>query len=251
MDLDDPRTREVFFAIHSMLPREGPGNRASTARALSLAGPLPARPRVLDIACGPGAQTMDIAGLLPDARIVALDLHCPFLGELRRRAAAGAVADRVAAVRGDMAALPFAAASFDLLWCEGAAYIMGAEAALRSWRPLLALGGRLALSEAVWLAADPPEKVRRCWDEYPAMRDAEGCRALVRGCGWRLLGDFVLPAEAWWEYYAPLEPRLDRLERKYAGDALAEAVLREQREEIALYRDHGDCYGYMFLVMAA
>ena len=50
--------RAIFFDLHSDLPHEGPDNRASAARALAMAGPLPANPRALDIDCGPGMQTM-------------------------------------------------------------------------------------------------------------------------------------------------------------------------------------------------
>jgi hypothetical protein len=58
-------------------------------------------------------------------------------------------------------------------------------------------GGRLALSELVWLRSDPPEEVRRFWSEgYPDMRDVQVCRDLVRDCGYQLLGDFVLPEAA-------------------------------------------------------
>lgn len=252
MDLGDPRVRHVFFDVHRDLPREGPGDRDCTARALALAYPLPAQARVLDIACGPGMQTLDLAALLPDARIVALDNHAPFLAEVRRRAVAGGAADRIAAVLGDMAALPFPAESFDLLWCEGAAYMLGLAQALRAWRPLLRPGGRLALTEAVWLRPDAPEAVRRCWaTDYPAMGDLESCRRITRECGYALLGDFVLPERAWWEYYRPMEARLARLTPRYAGDAVAAAVLRECREEIEVYRAFADYYGYAFLVMAA
>src|SRR4029453_8920749 len=124
----------------------GPGDHDCTARALALARPLPAQASVLDIACGPGMQTLDLATLLPDARIVALDNHAPFLAEAQRRAVAGGAADRIATVLGDIAALPVAAGSFDLQWCEGAAYILGLARALRAWRPLLRPGGRLALT---------------------------------------------------------------------------------------------------------
>jgi len=54
MDFADPQVRRVFFDVHHGLPREGPGNRACTARALALAGALPERAIVLDVACGPG-----------------------------------------------------------------------------------------------------------------------------------------------------------------------------------------------------
>jgi SAM-dependent methyltransferase len=252
MDFSDPQVRRAFFDVHSGLPREGPGSRDCTARALALAGPLPAHARLLDIACGPGMQTMDLAALLPEARIVAVDNHPPFLAELQQRAAAGGAAARVSAVLGDMAALPFPADSFDLLWCEGAAYIMGVAAALRAWRPLLGQGGRLALTEAVWLRPGAPSAVRRCWAEYPGMGDVESCRRLVQESGYELLGDFVLPESAWWDhYYAPMQKRLAALAPRYAGDAVAEEVLESCREEIRCYREYASYYGYVFLVMAS
>ncbi|MFM9843412.1 MAG: class I SAM-dependent methyltransferase [Dongiaceae bacterium] len=251
MDFSDPHQRAIFFELHSGLPREGPGNRESTARALALAGVLPAAPRILDIACGPGMQTMDLASLLPAARITAVDMHEPFLEELRRRAKAAGVADRIEILRGDMAALPFPPASFDLIWCEGAAYIMGVGNALRVWRPLLRAGGKLALTDAVWLKPDPPEPVKRCWAEYPAMADIETNRKLVRDCGYELLGDFVLPDAAWWDdYYGPMENRLLELAPKYASDPVANAILLESSGEIELFRLHSAYFGYVFLVTA-
>lgn len=250
MDFADPHQRRIFFELHSGLPREGPGSRDCTARALAMAGALPPRPQILDIACGPGMQTMDLAALLPEARIVAVDMHEPFLEELRRRAAAAGAAHRIETLRADMAALPFAPGSFDLIWCEGAAYIMGVGNALKAWRPLLRPGAKLALTEAVWLKPDAPEPVRRCWAEYPAMKDIAFNRKLVRDCGYELLGDFVLPANAWWDdYYRPMEARLAELAEKYEADPVATSVLAENREEIEIYRQFSDYYSYVFLVL--
>ena len=252
MALSDPKLRAVFWDVHSRLPREGPGNRESTERALALAAPIPPFAQVLDLACGPGAQTIDLATLLPQATICAVDAHQPFVDETNRRAAALGLNDRVRALCGDMRSLPLLPSSFDLIWCEGAAYIIGVERALRSWRPLLRPGGRLALTEAIWLQPEAPEDIRRWWsDGYPGMGDASRCRDLVRDCGYRLLGDFVLPDAAWWEYYAPLEARLRLLASKYAGDLAAESLLRESANEIASYRKNGTYYGYLFMVMVA
>jgi len=238
--------------VHSGLPREGPGSAACTGRALDMAGRLPATPRVLDIACGPGMQTMDLARLLPGSRIVALDNHMPFLEEVGRRAEARGVAERIEIVLGDMRSLSFPPASFDLLWCEGAAYMMGLAQALRAWRPMLAPAGRLALSEAVWLRPDAPEAVRRCWsDDYPAMGDIASRRAIVAECGYRLLGDFVLPPQAWWDdYYTPMQARLRQLAPRYAENAAPTAVLRACQEEIDAHARFSDWYGYVFLVMS-
>lgn len=253
MDYDDPEVWRLFFALHDGLPREGPGSRACTARALAMAGALPPAPRVLDIASGPGMQTMDLAALLPDAGIVALDNHDPFLAEVGRRAVEHGVDGRVTAVRADMAAIPFPDSSFDLIWCEGAAYILGLERALQTWRPLLKPGGWLALSEAVWLRPDAPDSLRRWWlDGYPGMGDVESCRKLVGDCGYTLLGDFVLPESAWWDdYYEPLRKRLTQLSPTYAGHPLWDAILQDHQVEIDMYRRYASYYGYVFLVMQA
>ena len=248
----DAKARAVFWDVHSGLPREGPGNRESTARALGLAAPIPQHAQVLDIACGPGMQTLDLAELLPDATICAVDNHEPFVEETNRRAASRGATHRVRAIRADMRSLEFPPASFDLIWCEGAAYIMGVAKALRSWRSLLKPGGKLALSEAVWLRSDPPAEVRRIWCvAYPAMGTVAACRALVRDCGFRLIGDFVLPEAAWWEYFAPKQRRLELLAAKYADDTAAELILRECAAEIANYRRYAQYCGYVFLVMVA
>jgi hypothetical protein len=128
---------------------------------------------------------------------------------------------------------------------------MGLAPALRAWRPLLSPGGRLALTEAVWLQPDAPGAVRRCWSaDYPGMGDIEACRRIVGEAGYALLGDFVLPERAWWEdYYGPMRERLAALAPRYAGDRAAQTVLRACREEIETYREFAAYYGYVFVVM--
>ncbi|HEX8217322.1 MAG TPA: class I SAM-dependent methyltransferase [Allosphingosinicella sp.] len=252
MDFGDPGQRAAFFTLHSGLPREGPGNRASTERALGLVASLPAAADLLDIGCGPGAQTIDLAEALPEARIVALDAHEPFLRELEQRAAGRGVAGRIRTVHGDMARLPFGPASFDLIWCEGAAYILGVETALSTWKGLLRDRAALALTEPVWLTDDPPDRARAFWSAYPAMRDRESLLAAALAAGYRIAGDFVLPEEAWRDdYYRPMEARIAEIERSIADDPAAAIVLAEAREEMECFRAHSDSYSYLFLVLEA
>lgn len=250
MDFSDPAQRAVFFDVHKGLPREGPGDRASMARALALVGALPPAPNILDIACGPGGQTLDLAELIPDGQITAVDAYPPFLRDLENAAANRSLAHRIRTLRGDMTNLPFEPASFDLIWCEGAAYIMGFSAALAAWKPLLKPGARLALSEPVWLKAERPARVNAFWEAYPAMLDVAGVRSRAQNEGYMVVGDFVLPEEAWWtHYYGPLEQRLGEVERRLVGDAVAQTVLDGIRLEIDLHRHHSDTYGYLFLVL--
>jgi SAM-dependent methyltransferase len=87
----------AFIALHQGLPRQGPGSDATTRRLLGLAGPLPPRPRVLDIGCGPGRASLLLAQEA-GAEVTALDLHQPFLDELTRAAAARAAGYDVVAL---------------------------------------------------------------------------------------------------------------------------------------------------------
>jgi trans-aconitate methyltransferase len=84
---------DLFFELHNELPREGPGDAASTRRAFALMSALPAQPRLLDIGCGPGQQTLELARI-STATILALDTHQPFLDILARQASRAGLAER-------------------------------------------------------------------------------------------------------------------------------------------------------------
>lgn len=238
----------LFFEVHRGLPREGPGSTASTLRALELARPhLPPLPRVVDLGCGPGAQTRVLADALPDALVVAVDLHPPFLVQLAE--ALGTDCARVELAVGDMATWA-PQEPVDLVWCEGAAYVMGVPAFLERWRAQLRPGGCVALTEAVWLTDAPsPASLAHWASEYPQMTDVAGLLEQVRAAGLELLGHFVLPRSDWLEeYYAPMQARLDALVTEHAGDPQALTELAVHQREIDVYREHGDELGYAFAV---
>ena len=240
----------TFWEVHSGLEREGPGDEASLRRALDLLPALPAAPQILDVGCGPGAQTL---GLLRHTAgtVTAVDTHQPFLNDLKRRAEAAGVAERVTTVNVSMAALPFEDAAFDLIWSEGAIYFIGLEAGLSAWRRLLRPGGCIAVTEPCWLKppAELPQGARDNWAEYPAMRSVEDLPKVPARAGYRLLGHFVLPPEAWWAYYEPMQARVDQLLPRHAGDAVALAELARHQAEIDAYGAFGDSFSYLFLVM--
>lgn len=235
---------EVFWALHAGFDREGPGDVADTRRALELTG-LSGAIDVVDMGSGPGASALTLLSDLPEARVTALDAHGSFLEDARGRAEAAGVEDRLSTVEADMAKPPFPPASFDLIWSEGAAYIVGVSTALAAWKPLLRPGGRIAFSDAIWLTDPPHPRSKAMWEEYPAMTNAAGVREWIAAAGYECLGDFVVSDQAWENYYAPHGLRLDALEAEHGID---HPTLREAREEIAVRRDHGNDYGYGFFV---
>lgn len=246
---DDPRLFEVFLDVQRGLPRQGPGLDEITLKVLALCRGLPERPAVLDIGCGPGMQTMALARAV-DGPITAIDVHEEYLDILEARAAEAGVAGRMNVRMADMSSLPFRPESFDLVWSEGAAYIMGFAAALTDWKVLLRPGGFIAVSELVWLRPDPPAEMAAFFAaEYPAMTDIETNLSTVEDCGYEPFGHIILSDDGWWRhYYSPLEAKLPEMRETYAGDEEALGVIDMTAREIDMRRRFGDWYGYAFFV---
>jgi len=242
----DSLAHDAFFRLHAGLPQQGPGSDASTREALRRLEPFHPAPRILDLGCGPGRQTLALARET-GGFVTAVDTHGPFLTELERRAEAEGLASRVRAVEGSMEELGPETGLYDLIWSEGAIYHVGFDRGLELWRPLLDLGGSLAVTELSWLGPEPSDEVRAFWAEgYPAMRDAEANAAAFAGRGYELVDRFTLPESDWVEgYYGPLEERLAKLEREELAPAAREVVEMERRE-IELFRRSGGSYGYVF-----
>ena len=239
----------VFFEIHNNLPREAPGSDACTARALAMIPALPDQPAILDVGCGPGAQTLVLARHT-GGRVTAIDTHQPYLDELARRAEQAHLADRITPQNASMFTLDFDDEQFDLIWSEGAVYLMGFREGLAAWRRFLKPGGALAVTEATWLTDAPSDEPQRFWQAaYPAMTSIDQNRALLQAAGYRYIDHFVLPETAWWDYYTPIEHRLAALRRQYRDDAEALAVLDTEQQEIDLYRKYAQQYGYVFYIM--
>lgn len=240
---------DFFFEIHHDLPREGPGDSASTRRAFSCLGDLP-RPRILDVGCGPGLQTLELAELA-QSNVFAMDTHAPFLSGLKQRARRPGASGQVIPVRGSMFALPFAAHSLDLIWSEGAIYIMGFEKGLRSWRSWLKPGGYVAVTEISWLRPQPPPEIYAYWlNEYPEIRATNENLARIQSAGYRVVDHFALPPSAWWDdYYSPLEKRVAMLRDKHRNDAHAVELLDREQLEMDMHRKYSDWYSYVFYIM--
>ncbi len=245
-----PRFSEIFFELYESLPRQGPGNRACAERAIGMCSDLPPSPRVLDLGCGVGGQTLHLVRLLPGARITALDSHAPSIERLCAVIAARGISDRVQPVVGDMAEPAQRAESFDLVWSEGALYNLGIENALRICRGLLRPGGYVAFTDAVWRRENPPPDLRKSFEaDYPTMGRVPDVLAAIGRTGLSLVGHFTLSDEAWWQdFYTPMERGIELLRGKYAGDIEALAALDRMAQEPEMHRRYGDFYAYEFFV---
>jgi SAM-dependent methyltransferase len=150
--------------------------------------------RVLDVACGTGAVTRVAAARVgEEGRVAGLDINADMLA-----AARNASPDfKIEWHEGSALALPFPAASFDVVLCQqGLQFFPDRTAGLREMRRVLVPGGRLALS--CWRSVEH-QPGPRALEEALARRvgaanaalpplslgDRETLRGLIRAAGFR------------------------------------------------------------------
>ena len=239
---------ELLADLHRHQKRQGPGGDAETKQAIELAGLDPkAILEVVDIGCGTGAATLQLARSL-NANITAVDVLPEFIEVLKTRAKGEGLERKIDALVASMEDLPFEDGQFDLIWSEGAIYSMGFERGVKDWKRFLKPGGILAVSEITWTSSERPAELENFWQRaYPEIDTASNKIAVLEDSGYTPTGYFVLPEHCWREnYYQPVQDSFQEFLARHAYSSEAQALIDEETEEIALYDRYNAYFSYGF-----
>jgi ubiquinone/menaquinone biosynthesis C-methylase UbiE len=240
---------ELFYEIFTELPRQSPGDHDSTVKALRLIPEIPAPVRILDIGCGTGNQTIDLAREI-NGKIIAIDNYQPFLDRLEYNANRLGVSDKIECRLADMFKLKFKEESFDIIWSEGAVYILGLQNALREWKKFIKPKGYIVVSEFNWMVKKPPREMKDYFEQDSIYAtDIEGSKNIISAAGYELIKDFIIPENDWHDFYNPLEDILGLFRKIKADDRGALDLIDSIQYEIDLFRKHPGTYGYVFYIM--
>jgi len=181
------------------------------------------QPRILDIGCGRGQQTMELARL-SRGEVVGIDIDPAALSILRRRIANSSMGARIKVIPVSLFDNPFDDNSFDLIWEEGVLHLLDASRSLMECNRLLKPGGFLVMHETIlWF---------------------DSIRTIIQDFCYQLVGKHILPKRFWWtDYGAPLEKRI-RAYRKIHGDVSNVEKLKEHENVVAAIKrdpDRTDC----------
>ena len=187
------------------------------------------KPRILDIGCGSGVPTMELAKL-SDGEIIGIDIDQDLLDKLSRKIEQEGLTNRVKAIKCSLLDIKFPDNSFDIIWAEGSITTLGVEKSLRGWNRLLKPKGFLVIHD----------EIKHFFEK----------RHIVASCGYKLIEHFSLPEEAWWEeYYSPLEIRIKELYKKYSNDPDALEVLNTHQNEVDLVKFSPKSFQSVFCIM--
>jgi len=245
MDID----WELLLEIHKDMPRQGSGRNEYTQKAFEMI-PTIKKPKILDIGCGPGMQTIKLAKL-SDGEIIGIDIFQQYLDQLQQLIEKENLQDRVKAVNQSMFEIKYPEEFFDIIWAEGSIFVIGFEKGLSEWKKYIKPNGYLAAHEMAWLKEKPPKEISDYWKRvYPSITTIEDNLGIIEKCDYRVIGYFPLPEDAWWDlYYTPLEKRLKDMRIKFKDNPKAMEMIEEEQLEIDLFRKYNSWYGSVFYVM--
>jgi len=153
MDID----WELLLEIHKDMPRQGSGRDEYTQKAFEMI-PVIKQPKILDIGCGPGMQTIKLAKL-SDGEIIGIDIFQQYLDQLQQLIERENLQDRVKAIKQSMFEIKYPEEFFDIIWAEGSIFVMGFEKGLSEWKKYIKPNGYLAVHEMAWLKENPPKEI--------------------------------------------------------------------------------------------
>ena len=169
-------------------------------------------PRILDIGCGTGVPSLQLARL-SRGEVVGIDVDERALELMRERVAREGLGDYVTARCVSLYETDFPDASFDLVWEEGVLHLLDANRSLPQCRRLLKPGRHLVMHETnKWF-----DRVR---DRLPDF-------------GFTLRQALPLPEHCWLTLYAePLDAKL----REFAQSCDVEALDKVTAKALATHR---------------
>ncbi len=238
---------DLVAELHEGLLQASPARLELTRRAYRMIPGLD-RPRILDVGCGEGGPTLELARL-SNGEVLGLDIHEPSLERLRKRIDESGLSDRVRVAVCSMLEMDFPDGTFDIIWSEGSIHVVGFERGLGDWRRFVKPAGFVVVHDGILPQPEPPPELRDHWQGtyYRDIKTARECIDAVAAQGYVLVGHFRVPADVWWdEYFAPLAERIRFLREKYGAEA--RAVLDQEETEVGWFKKYPDWYGSGFFV---
>lgn len=239
--------QDAFWLIHEGLPRQGTGSDNTTNKLLDITNVKDNFHKAIDMGCGPGRSTLLMAAR--GVEVTAIDTHQPFLEELRDSAKAKGLEDRIKIENISMDKIPYPDASYDLVWSEGTAYIIGWQKALTDWKRLLKPKGKMVVTDCFWLTDTPSPDAIKFWEADPLMMPAEKAIEIAKTVGYSIEFTYLQPDSDWFdEYYNPLEQKIEMLQDN--PDPAIREVVKMTEFEISVRRKHGNEYGHIAFMLS-
>ena len=120
--------------------------------------------------------------------------------------------------------------SFDIIWTEGAAFVIGFEKSIKNWRRFLKNNGFLVIHDDI---KDKSKKI-----------------GLIEKYGYLLIAEFDLSFEVWWnEYYSQLEKLVEKYKDKYPNDTELRNEIESDKNQINMCKSNPEIVSSFYVIL--
>jgi len=119
------------------------------------------KPRILDIGCGSGVPTMELARL-GQGEVIGIDINEPALVKLNRKIKEAGFSNRVQTVNCSILDVVFPDESFDIIWSEGSIFVIGFERGIREWKCFLKPNGFMVIHDEKGNVEEKLKQISKC-----------------------------------------------------------------------------------------
>ena len=187
------------------------------------------KPRVLDMGCGSGVPTMELARLT-NGEIIGLDINEVLLNVLIGKIEKAGLSDRVKAMKCSIFDMEFPDESFDIIWAEGSIWVISFKRGLQEWKRFLKPNGFMVI--------------------HDERGNIKGKLGQINNCGYELLDHFILNEDTWWaEYFAPLEKLICETRTTDPDDQKVLEALHNAQWEIDIFKKNPQKNSSVFFIM--
>jgi len=186
-------------------------------------------PRILDVGCGSGIPTIELAKL-SGGYITGIDIDRSSLDRFRKKVKEVGLIRQIEIVEKSMSNLDFPDEHFDIIWAEGSIAAIGFEEGLKQWRRFLKVHGFLVIHDEI---SDITKKIK-----------------LISNYNYRLVSRFKISPKEWrLQYYAPLEKLIQEFHNNYLNDYELIKELSKDQVEIDRLKSNPVLFGSIFYII--
>ena len=186
-------------------------------------------PHILDIGCGTGVPTIELA-TISDGHVIGIDIDVTSLNLLQRKIKETGLNNRVSVIKNSILTMDFPEESFDIIWAEGSIYVIGFENSIKKWRRFLKPNGFLVI--------------------HDENKDKNKKLGLITKYGYTLIAQFKISKNLWWrEYFTPLEQLIKEFRNNYPSDSELINELNKDQIEIDKCKSNSMVISSFFVIM--
>jgi len=175
-------------------------------------------PQVLDVGCGTGVPTIELAKI-SNGHVTGIDIDEKLLDILRRRIKEKGLNDKVSVLNKSINMMDFKKESFDIIWSEGAVFVIGFENSIKNWRKILKPNGFLVLHDDI--------------------KDKSKKLGLIEKYGYKLIAEYDLTFDIWWnEYYSHLEKFVEDYKYKFQNDSELTSEIENDQNQVNMCKSN-------------